>query len=537
MFELAIFLLAILLMLFLGAVVFVYDPKKVANKLFFLWVIFASVWMATNFLENLSSLSLGVREVMLRIDFASSVVGCSFLLLFVLAFTGYKLTFLKYYCCFFSGLIMAAMSFSPYLLHEVFISSSGAIAYTPGPIYEVYGLVILGDVIIAAIILGLAAHKSEGTTKSQMRIILFSFLVTLLIAIPINFFLQNTLPYQAVRLGIYSFLIFVGGTAYTIVKYEFLRVRFILIEIFLLGLFAMLLSRLILSVSPTDFIINVISIITLAVLGFFLVRSVVREIAQRSELEALAKKLQAANEKLKQLDAAKTEFLSIASHQLRTPLSAIRGYVDLIADGSYGKITRKQAEVIGKVHGSVETLIELVSQLLNVSRIESGKTNVAAEKVDLTQMCTEVTGFLSVKAQERGLSLSCSNIKPVAVWADAAKVKEVLMNLIENSLKYTDQGGVQVSFLEEPRFVRVNIKDSGIGLDSASINRLFQKFSRVESAAANHAGTGLGLYVCKRLIEAMGGEIWVESPGLGKGSTFSFRLKKVGSNNNKKTRL
>jgi signal transduction histidine kinase len=208
-------------------------------------------------------------------------------------------------------------------------------------------------------------------------------------------------------------------------------------------------------------------------------------------------------------------------------MAAIRGYVDLIMDGSYGKLSDQQTEVVGKIHSSVEGLIELVGQLLNVSRIESGKTVLTIEPIDIVAIATDVTGFLSIKATEQKLNLVLTPATVVPVMGDAAKVKEVLMNVIENALKYTDQGGVTVSFVDEPKAVRVNVTDTGIGLDKNGIDRLFQKFSRVEASAANHPGTGLGLYVCKRLIEAMGGEIWVESPGLGKGSIFSFRLKKA----------
>ncbi|MDQ5952471.1 MAG: Sensor histidine kinase [Patescibacteria group bacterium] len=246
-----------------------------------------------------------------------------------------------------------------------------------------------------------------------------------------------------------------------------------------------------------------------------------------SSLVETTKKLRVANRRLKELDALKTEFLSIASHQLRTPMAAIRGYVDLIMDGSYGKLSDQQTEVVGKIHSSVEGLIELVGQLLNVSRIESGKTVLTIEPIDIVAIATDVTGFLSIKATEQKLNLVLTPATVVPVMGDAAKVKEVLMNVIENALKYTDQGGVTVSFVDEPKAVRVNVTDTGIGLDKNGIDRLFQKFSRVEASAANHPGTGLGLYVCKRLIEAMGGEIWVESPGLGKGSIFSFRLKKA----------
>lgn len=268
-----------------------------------------------------------------------------------------------------------------------------------------------------------------------------------------------------------------------------------------------------------------------------LVTIAVQKAQTYSSLVDTTKKLQVVNRKLKKLDAQKTEFLSIASHQLRTPLAAIRGYVDLMMDGSFGETSPKQLEVIGKIHGSLEGLIELVGQLLSVSRIESGKTNVELAPMDLGPICEEVTNFLSIKAKESGLELKCLVNKMPLVIGDVSKVKEVMMNLTENALKYTDKGTVAISFVEEPKHVRVEVSDTGIGLSKQNIEKLFQKFSRVESSTVNHAGTGLGLYVCKRLIDAMGGEIWVESKGLGKGSEFIFRLKKAAAGAAGKTRV
>lgn len=238
--------------------------------------------------------------------------------------------------------------------------------------------------------------------------------------------------------------------------------------------------------------------------------------------------LHEANQKLVQLDAAKTEFLSIASHQLRTPLSIIRGYIAMMQENSYGKLSKAQIDVVGKVRTSAETLIELVNHLLNVSRIESGRITVTTEEVDLTKICVDVSSFLSLKAKEQKLDLECKAKKMPKVMGDPSKVKEVIMNLVENALKYTEAGSVTVNFFDEPKFVKVEVRDTGRGLTKDDLGKLFQKFSRGSASADNRvSGTGLGLYVCKRLVEAMGGEIWAESEGQGKGSVFAFRLKKA----------
>lgn len=530
MIELGVFLFAVMLMLFLGGIVLVNDLKSESNRLFFLWVVFATCWMISNFLENLGALSLPWRTLLLQIDFGVSVYATSILLLFVLVFIGVSLKNWQKFLVVTPGIAMMILSFTSLVATDVHLNSENAITYDEGVLYEPYGIVILSYVVGSALALFIARRRAAEAKRAQMSIMAWSLLATLLIAIPINFFLQNTLPYQVVRIGIFAFLIFVGGTTYAIAKHEFLKVQFLVMEVFLLGMLATILTRLLLSTTAQDFFVNLTSVLLLLILGLFLIRSVLREVAQRKKLEVLTTELKKANDKLRELDKLKTEFLSIASHQLRTPLSVIRGYVSMIQEGTYGKFSKGQMGVIGQVRTSTETLIELVNQLLNVSRIESGRVTLEIEPTDLSPLCSEIANFLSIRAKERGLELTC--VKPpkglAKVSADPAKVKEVMMNLVENALKYTDKGFVRIYLYDEPHTVRVAVTDSGNGLTKEDMGKLFQKFSRAESASVNGAsGTGLGLYVCKRLIEAMDGEIWAESTGRGKGSTFTFRLRKV----------
>ncbi len=242
-----------------------------------------------------------------------------------------------------------------------------------------------------------------------------------------------------------------------------------------------------------------------------------------ARLQRTTKQLREANHKLRALDAMKTEFLSIASHQLRTPLAVMKGYIGLLKGGLLGALQPKQDETLGKMQDGTEQLILLVNHLLDVSRIESGRLVMRLEPVDIRTLLDGVAKFIIGKAQERGLKLSCEIPEfPVMVAVDIEKTKEVFMNLLDNAVKYTETGSVTARMWTEGGMAKVSVTDTGMGLTPEDLEKLFQKF--VTGSASKHVQTttGLGLYVVRKLMEAMGGTAIAESPGTGKGSTFTL---------------
>jgi len=257
-----------------------------------------------------------------------------------------------------------------------------------------------------------------------------------------------------------------------------------------------------------------------------LIKSVKKEVEQKEHLEILAKKLKTANKKLKKLDEAKTEFLSITSHQLRTPLSSIKGYLSMIIDGDFGKFTKHQNEALGRVYSEVERLIRLVQVFLNVSRIESGRLKIANIDFDMQKLIDDVIESLKQSAKNKGLKLIYKHGKePLMYKGDPDKIKDVVVNLVDNAIKYTQKGKIWVeSYLKDEKLV-VEVHDTGIGIESSYASNLFEKFSRAKGIAQIDAsGTGLGLFIVKKIIEGHHGSIRAESEGKGKGTTFIFEL-------------
>jgi two-component system sensor histidine kinase/response regulator len=231
--------------------------------------------------------------------------------------------------------------------------------------------------------------------------------------------------------------------------------------------------------------------------------------------------------RLKELDRLKSDFVSNVSHELRTPLTAIKGSVDNMLDGLTGSLNEKQARYLTRIKSNTDRLSRLINDLLDLSRIESGRVEVRSTTLTLTALAEEVAEHLKSLAAEKLIRIEVPSADPkVTVWADRDKVTQVLMNLIGNAVKFTPQNG-KVTVATEKNgddYVQISIDDTGPGILPEEKNKIFSKFYQFADVDKQKPkGSGLGLAISKALVEMHGGRIWVESE-VGKGSTFYFTL-------------
>lgn len=248
-----------------------------------------------------------------------------------------------------------------------------------------------------------------------------------------------------------------------------------------------------------------------------------------SSVEESRKSIRLANTRLKQLDKLKDEFVSLASHELRTPLTVIKSYLALLQQENDGKLNEKQREYIHRAYDATSRLNRLVTEMLDVSRIESGRLILNQKNTDISQVIQNIVNEILPKAQEQNMVLETkSHIDGDTILLfDEERIGEVLINLIGNALKYNHENGkVVVDLSRNENEVIVAVTDSGIGIKKGDLSKLFQKFGVVGDFAKkkNLPSTGLGLYMSRIIIERHGGRIWAESKGEGNGSTFSFAL-------------
>jgi PAS domain S-box-containing protein len=226
-----------------------------------------------------------------------------------------------------------------------------------------------------------------------------------------------------------------------------------------------------------------------------------------------------------EIDRLKSDLVSIVSHELRTPLTSIKGYLDLVLMGASGPLSKQQSSFLEIARNNAERLSEMISELLDLSRIESGRIELDMQVISVPELVGRVTDSLRKSFQDRGLGLAL-DIPPdlPEVFGDPGRIAQILTNLLSNAFKYTQKGEATVRVRQTGRDLQIDVVDTGVGISREDQEKLFVRFFRAEDAAVRQQpGTGLGLNITKSLIEMHGGSIWVESePGVG--STFSFTL-------------
>ena len=368
-------------------------------------------------------------------------------------------------------------------------------------------LIMIGSMFLFLLIFGVTEYLASSTGYYEIN--LYSlFLLPLLIVVII---------YAVFELDIFNFNIL--GTQYLVV-----------------GLVILVVGQLFFVNGTTDQLLTILTVVVTVGLSILLYRNLKKESDQRIRIEDLStqlenynQKLKVANEKLKGLDKLKTEFVSLASHQLRSPLTAIKGYTSMLLEGDYGDIDPKAKETIERVMESSNNLTIVVEDLLNVTKIEAGGMKYEMAPFNLSEVAESVFKDLSITAEKKGLKFTFEQNEKegCVVNGDKDKLRQVILNFIDNSLKYTKNGEIKIKVEKTGEKVVFSVKDTGMGMTEEIKETLFQKFARGEGARMNTTGSGLGLYLAKQIVEAHKGRVWVESEGEGKGSTFFVELDAV----------
>ena len=520
--EQIIVLLINIIGIWLALWVYSINKKEKTNQWFLIATFFLLLWVDFAFLGTNAK---EIGEALLWYKLNGGMV-----LLFLISFYYFTLSFLneggKYPILdklFLAGgfLFFFILIFTDFIIKDVIIKSWGAeIIFGKGVfIFNLFALVV-ALVVVRLFVKKYAVFSKKERLKVQY--LLIGVVIFVLFNVVFNIIspsIWGSVQYQ--HFGDYSAIFLLGFTAYAIVKQELFGIKVVLAAL-LVGSIAILLFLDALVLTKTlslQILKGIISIIFLA-FGYFLIKSVLREIELRAEL-------QKAYEELKRLDKAKSEFISIASHQLRTPLTAIKGYISMIIEGSYGKMSEKTKEPMENVYKSNERLIKLVNDLLSISRIESGRMEINLEKFSLEDIISSVVNELKIEAEKKGLKLIWEKpAEPLPkISADRDKIRQVILNVVDNGIRYTRRGEIAIKSRVGEGSLLIEVSDTGAGLTKEEISYLFESFSRGKAGTRFWSeGVGLGLYVAKKFIELHNGKIWAESKGKGKGSTFYIEL-------------
>ena len=240
---------------------------------------------------------------------------------------------------------------------------------------------------------------------------------------------------------------------------------------------------------------------------------------------AISEDLQAAVEKAKSADQLKSAFLATMSHELRTPLNSIIGFTGILKQGLTGPLTAEQEKQLGMIQISARHLLDLINDVLDISKIEAGQLEISRQLFDMRALIDKVVEIVKPLAEKNGLALTCDVAHGVdQIVSDQRRVEQVLINLVNNAIKFTDEGEVRIECEIRDDWLMTSVIDTGIGIKPEDVQQLFAAFRQIETGLnRQYEGTGLGLSISQKLIDLLGGEIWVESEW-GEGSTFRFSI-------------
>ena len=419
------------------------------------------------------------------------------------------------------------------LFTNLFISNVTAITdinYWPvqiGILYYPFLIYYAFYIIYPVILLKTSHKKTTGILQNQVDYIYYAALIGF-VGASTNFLLDFN--YNSYPVGNYFIIFYIVFITYAILKYNLFSIKVIATEFLTFITWIFLFIRALLADNFKDQVIDWSLLILLVVFGIFLIRSVIKEVNQREKIEKLATDLETANVRLTELDRQKSEFVSFATHQLRAPLTAMKGYASMILEGDMGTMSDEVKMGVSRIFDSTKTLTNIVDDYLNLSRIELGTMKYVFDVMDFKTLVEDIVAELKPNIEKSGLKFTFTAENgdvDYRITADRDKFKQVIENLIDNSMKYTPKGSVALSLaFDRPKHKFVfMIKDTGIGIDPEVLPHLFAKWSRAGNAnKTNIKGTGLGLFVAKEIITAHHGTIRAESPGEGKGSTFIVEI-------------
>lgn len=518
--------LIVLANLILGFLILAERRSSLTSQFFLGFVVANSLWSLVNYVAAQGGgypLSL-IMSYRLVLFFA--ILQSLFFFLLMLVFPSDKQRFPRWIKF---GIIPASVGVMLLTLTSAMFSG---ISRTGEPV-EGWGMALFGTLSVFLVTCGfvfLVRKIRKASKKDKLRFkpllygagIMFTFIILFNFVSPTIF--DNS---SFVIWGPAYILPFLILTAYGIFKHHLFNIKVFVTQGIVFMVWIFLLVRTLLYTNTVDLVIGSVLFILMVGAGVLLIKSVRKEIKQREQLEKLSVQLAKANEKLQEIDQMKTEFLSLASHQLRTPLTAIKGYSSMILEGNFGRVSKKASEPIEKIFQSSVTLAEVIADLLDVSKIEQGGMKYEMRTFSLVPVVQSVVDEQKLAAKDKGLKLDfhVDGGHKYAVKGDKLKLRQIIQNLIDNAIKYTPKGSVNVSLAyTKDRHVRFEVADTGLGISKAGIEKLFEKFSRGKSGKANTSGSGLGLYLVKQIVKAHAGKVWVESPGEGKGATFIVEL-------------
>lgn len=532
-----LFIACIILNFILGYVVFQSNKQSATNRLFALTVVALSAWLIV-FVISLRPFSPEISLWWIRWSMLLATPINTLFLFLAYTFPHTSFGMKKHWLIItiVSTAFVALVNITPYTFTHVAIID-GFPKPVPGAGLALFTVFVIGTNIATFAKMIERLRTSSGDERKRISLFLWATAVFLAamfgtVLMPNLLFSQSAMVVLA---PVYA-LGFISTVAYASFRHHLFDVKVIATQVFVLILSIVLLLQIFSSENSANWVIDTIIFVAAGFFGILLIRSVKKEIRQRDEIAGLAnqlaktnRELAKKNEELRIIDQRKSEFVSIVSHQLRTPITAIRGYASLLLENAYGTLPKEFIEPIEKISASSRRIAEMVSDFLDISKIEQGTMTYHFTTVALKALLTDLIKEFRTVAEKKHLSIDLhfATEGEFFVRADEGKIRQIFSNLLDNAIKYTPEGRIDVTLTMDTttNMITIEVKDIGIGLSQDDIHHLFGKFTRGQQGQrSNTEGSGLGLYIAKKMLEAHNGKIWVDSEGPGRGTRFVVEL-------------
>ena len=558
--------------LFLGVFVYFRSDNRLVGRILLLVATMFFLWSASDLILWTNIDSRVVMSVWSVINLLEMFVSVG-TLYFAFVFLEGRDTKLR--CKLIAGIpLIAYMLFIPTSLNVPRFDIPNCEAQQGGLIYYFYAI----EIFYFLWLLGYLIRRIVITSRDKRKItIAFSIGAIFFLAsfTGANLLASLTEKWQILQYGLFGMPIFMAFLVYLIVKYEMFSIRLVGAYALVGGMLALIAAQFAFIQNPTNKILTAVTLAIVSVFGWWLAKSVkqVNEqneslkrlnetvVKQKSKIERDKRIVEAANQELTRLDKAKSEFINIASHQLRTPISVIQGVASMMLDGDMEDMPKEQKQ---KFYESVwdksRKLQNIVHDILNATSFDNAKFSVMdreADAISVADILQKIIKDFEIEAKERDLDLVYAQKGKIPlVRGQKEYLEEAFINLINNAIKYTPssqmtkdiratrsdgrRGRVEIIVGRDPKnsgSILVQVKDNGIGIPKGSVKKLFQKFSRAKNAVDMYTdGTGLGLYIIKEIVRGHRGKVWFESQE-GEGTTFFVSLPTDASNVDVKKRI
>src|SRR3989344_122868 len=520
--EVILLVIAVVAHILLAYIVYYSNRSGATNRVFALLSIVTVLWLLTNYMVTRVSVLPDYANSALLLNrlgifFAAPMSALFFLLAHTIPSEKILLQRRTFYVIIGATLVMMALNISP--LAYVGIAQSGA-SYLPTPGPGLVPFTILSTLfsILAVYSLIRKYLRARDIERKQLRMVLVGMfamlgLIIATILVPIIIFNSVSL---LILTPVYT-LIFLGMTAYAVAKYQLFDIKILLTQALTIVMALVLFARLFGEETLSAQMIDALVLIFMIVFGFFLVRSVKREVKQREVIQIQSQELEIANKQQEGL-------LHFISHEIKGYLTKSEAAFAAIAGGDYGQITAELQSMSQSALAEMRKGVATIMDILDASNLKKGTVSYAKVSFDFVKAVDEVVHELFASADQKGLSLSF--VRPSSgtftFEGDEEKIRRhVIRNVIDNSIKYTPQGSVRVELTNVVGKIRLTVTDTGVGITKEDMAHLFTEGGHgKDSIKVNVHSTGYGLYIAKQIVEAHGGRIWAESEGAGRGSRF-----------------